>query len=150
MGTTKRTMKAFTLLPLLATAAAIPECQECLDSIERLLARITSEDSLAEQAAILTGTVCPGAPDPDACEAGLPVQWPIIGAVLFPEFLKGDAICGDTGVCREMTTAAMHLTLPTVGILWHSSSPLLWMFLLLPSQRLKSRFARMSMEFVEI
>merc|ERR1712243_38930 len=46
---------------------------------------------------------CPGAPDPDACEAGLPVQWPIIGAVLFPEFLKGDAICGDTGVCREIT-----------------------------------------------
>merc|ERR1712058_5060 len=99
-------MKVLALLSLISFAAAVPTCQECNDSIGRLLARITGEESLAEQAAILTGTLCPGAPDPDMCAASLPEQWPIIGGILFPEFLQADAICDDVGICylfKEIT-----------------------------------------------
>merc|ERR1712098_214993 len=99
-------MKVLALLSLISFAAAVPTCDECKDSIGRLLARITGEESLAEQAAILTGTICPGAEDPDGCMANLPVQWPIIGGILFPEFLQADVICADTGICslfKEIT-----------------------------------------------
>merc|ERR1712098_958374 len=106
MGYFLSVMKVLALLSLISFAAAVPTCQECNDSIGRLLARITGEESLAEQAAILTGTLCPGAPDPDMCAASLPEQWPIIGGILFPEFLQADAICDDVGICylfKEIT-----------------------------------------------
>merc|ERR1712098_1038905 len=106
MGYFLSVMKVLALLSLISFAAAVPTCQECNDSIGRLLARITGEESLAEQAAILTWALCPGAPDPDMCAASLPEQWPIIGGILFPEFLQADAICDDVGICylfKEIT-----------------------------------------------
>lgn len=47
-----------------------------LDGLE---ARLESEESLAEQAAILVGTLCPQAEDPAGCEAGLNTWWSGIG-----------------------------------------------------------------------
>merc|ERR1711892_891646 len=99
-------MKVLALISCIALAAAEPTCDECLASVGRLVERITGEESLAEQAAILTGALCPAAPNPAECEEALPVQWPLIGTVLFPEFLQADAVCGDTGVCslfKEIT-----------------------------------------------
>jgi len=81
-------------------SAAEPSCDECLGAIDALVARLTSEESLAEQAAILVGALCPGAPDPADCEARLPTGWGSIGTVLFPEFLQGEQICGDTELCK--------------------------------------------------
>merc|ERR1711892_175330 len=86
-------MKVLALLSCIALAAAEPTCDECKGSVERLIERITGEESLAEQAAILTGALCPAAPSPADCEAALPVQWPLIGAVLFSE-LVGDSLLG--------------------------------------------------------
>merc|ERR1711892_1168222 len=58
-------------------------------------------------AAILTGALCPAAPEgQDVCEANLPGAWPLIGAVLFPEFLQADVVCADYGICslfKEIT-----------------------------------------------
>merc|ERR1711892_122763 len=54
----------------------------------------------------LAAALCPAAPSPADCEAVLPVQWPLIGAVLFPEFLQADVVCADNGICslfKEIT-----------------------------------------------
>ena len=67
--------------------------------IDGLVERITGEESLAEQAAILTGALCPAVQDPAGCEEGLPVQWPVIGGILFPEFLQPEEICSDNDLC---------------------------------------------------
>merc|ERR1711935_180048 len=83
------------ILSCVSLALAEPSCDECLGAIDSLVARLTSDDSLAEQAAILVGALCPGAADPADCEARLPAGWAQVGQVLFPEFLQGAPICGD-------------------------------------------------------
>merc|ERR1711887_140581 len=95
-----------TFLSLAVLARAEPTCDECVASVDKLVARLTSEESLAEQVAILTASLCPTAPDPATCETELPRAWPLIGQALFPEFLQGAVICADTGICsmfKEIT-----------------------------------------------
>merc|ERR1712212_255885 len=55
----------------LASAGFAPSCGECNAAAAGLLARLTSADSIAEQAGILISQVCPQAADAAACEAGL-------------------------------------------------------------------------------
>merc|ERR1712055_1267773 len=76
------------LLAVASLASADVTCDECVTSMGALVARLTSEESIAEQIAILTGTVCPGSADPDACNEGLPQAWPGIAAAMYPEFLR--------------------------------------------------------------
>merc|ERR1711892_1643998 len=108
-------MKVLALISCIALAAAESTCDECLASVGRLVERITGEESLAEQAAILTGALCPAAPSPAECEEALPVQWPMIGAVLFPEFLQADLVCDDISLCylfKEIPVKIVRLELP--------------------------------------
>merc|ERR1712121_164045 len=78
------------LLAVASLASADVTCDECVASMGALVARLTSEESIAEQIAILTGTICPGSDDPDACNDGLPQAWPGIAAAMYPEFLEGN------------------------------------------------------------
>merc|ERR1711887_59775 len=92
------------LLAVASLASADVTCDECVTSMGALVARLTSEESIAEQVAILTGTICPGSADPDACNEGLPLAWPGIAAAMYPEFLEGNAVCGDImGCVRDWT-----------------------------------------------
>merc|ERR1712080_688450 len=69
-----------------------------------LVARLTTDASIEEQAGILIATVCPQAPDAAACEAGITKYWGEIANCLFPEFLGGDDVCVKLGYCTKTTT----------------------------------------------
>merc|ERR1711872_1185879 len=50
-------------------------CDECKAASQGLVERLTTDASLEEQAGILIATLCPQAPDADACEAGIAKWW---------------------------------------------------------------------------
>ena len=58
-----------------------------------LVARLTGEESIAEQVAVLVGTLCPGAEDPAECESGIPEIWPEIAMAMYPVFLEPETVC---------------------------------------------------------
>merc|ERR1711915_597497 len=64
-------------------------CDECKAASQGLVERLTTDASLEEQAGILIATLCPQAPDADACEAGIAKWWAPMAKCLFPEFLGG-------------------------------------------------------------
>merc|ERR1719239_208085 len=68
-------MKAFLFSSALLAVAMADTCTDCTAVVSTIAARSMSEESLAAQGAILVGGLCPGAPDPAACEAGLPGFW---------------------------------------------------------------------------
>merc|ERR1712241_962898 len=61
-------------------------CSDCTAVVSTIAARAMSEESLAAQGAILVGGLCPGSPDPAACEAGLPGLWNKMAAILWPAY----------------------------------------------------------------
>merc|ERR1712112_744686 len=92
MGTSSKvtslSMLAFaTLASLLAVSSAQVTCDECKTAGAAMVARLTGEESIAEQVAVLVGTLCPGAEDPAGCEAGIPTAWPEIATAMYPVFL---------------------------------------------------------------
>ena len=89
------------LLCLAASASAVPSCDECTDALTGLVARLTSEESIAEQVAILVATVCPGTSDPAHCAEELPIAWPEIATAMYPVFLEANSVCGQLGACAK-------------------------------------------------
>merc|ERR1719347_805889 len=104
---TSLSMLAFaTLASLLAVSSAQVTCDECKTAGAAMVARLTSEESIAEQVAVLVGTLCPGAQDPAGCEAGIPAAWPEIAMAMYPVFLEPETVCSandDSPCAREIT-----------------------------------------------
>merc|ERR1712236_61141 len=75
-------------------------CDECKAASQGLVERLTTDASLEEQAGILIATLCPQAPDADACEAGIAKWWAPMAKCLFPEFLGGADVCVRPGLCE--------------------------------------------------
>merc|ERR1739849_25133 len=111
MGTSSKvtslSMLAFaTLASLLAVSSAQVTCDECKTAGAAMVARLTGEESIAEQVAVLVGTLCPGAQDPAGCEAGIPAAWPEIAMAMYPVFLEPETVCSandDSPCAREIT-----------------------------------------------
>merc|ERR1711937_868439 len=111
MGTSSKvtslSMLAFaTLASLLAVSSAQVTCDECKTAGAAMVARLTGEESIAEQVAVLVGTLCPGAEDPAGCEAGIPEAWPEIAMAMYPVFLDPETTCSandDSPCSREIT-----------------------------------------------
>merc|ERR1711937_560510 len=98
MGTSSKvtslSMLAFaTLASLLAVSSAQVTCDECKTAGAAMVARLTGEESIAEQVAVLVGTLCPGAEDPAGCEAGIPEAWPEIAMAMYPVFQDRETTC---------------------------------------------------------
>jgi len=95
-----------TLASLLAVSSAQVTCEECKTAGANLVARLTGEESIAEQIAVLVGALCPGADDPAGCEEGLPTAWPEIATTMYPVFLEPETLCSvndDSPCSREFT-----------------------------------------------
>merc|ERR1719348_1246597 len=87
-------------------------CEECTTIVGNLVARLTSDESIQEQIAILVGTLCPADPVPEDCEAGIPRAWPEIAAAMYPVFLSADELCGPecgTVTCETCTDGLAQL-----------------------------------------
>merc|ERR1712020_251757 len=99
---TQVTMKVLFIAATLALASAgfAPSCDECNVAAAGLLERLTSEESINEQMAILISQVCPQAADAAACEAGLTMWWSDMANCLYPAFIGGGDPCGQLGLCK--------------------------------------------------
>merc|ERR1712189_107323 len=85
----------------LASAGFAPSCEECNTAAAGLLARLTSEESIAEQTGILISQVCPQADDAAACEAGLATWWSDMAMCLYPAFIGSGDACERLGLCKK-------------------------------------------------
>merc|ERR1712055_480163 len=80
------TMRAFIFSSVLLALAAADTCSDCTVVVSTIAARLTSEESIASQQAILVGGLCPTAEDVAGCEANLPGFWAQIAAILWPGY----------------------------------------------------------------
>ena len=78
-------IKVFIFSAVLALAAA-DTCSDCTAVVNFIAARLTTEESIAAQSAVLVGGLCPTTEDPAACEAGLPGFWAAIAVILWPGY----------------------------------------------------------------
>merc|ERR1719460_1466333 len=83
-------MKAFIFSAVLALAAA-DTCTDCTAVVNFIAARLTTEESIAAQSAVLVGGLCPTTEDPAECEANLPGFWAGIAAILWPGYYDPNA-----------------------------------------------------------
>merc|ERR1711974_82800 len=86
MGPQSSTMKVFLFASALLALAAADSCSDCTAVVSTIAARISTEESLAAQGAILVGGLCPSAEDVAQCEANLPQFWNMIAAILWPGY----------------------------------------------------------------
>merc|ERR1712088_510068 len=82
--TQSSTMKAFIISSALLALAAADSCSDCTAVVSTIAARLSSEESIASQQAILVGGLCPTTEDPASCEQDLPGFWSMIAALLWP------------------------------------------------------------------
>merc|ERR1712212_1019078 len=80
------TMKVFIFSSALLALAAADSCSDCTAVVSTIAARLSSEESLAAQGAILVGALCPDQNDPAACADSLPEFWNMIAALLWPGY----------------------------------------------------------------
>merc|ERR1711970_467449 len=99
------TMRAFIFSSVLLALAAADTCSDCTAVVSTIAARLSSEESIAAQQAILVGGLCPGAEDPAECEAALPGLWAGIAAILWPGYWDPTAewMCADICAAPEDT-----------------------------------------------
>merc|ERR1712127_424440 len=83
------TMKLLVLSCLLASAFALPTCDECYQSMDKLVALLSSEDSITRQIGALVPAICPESEDPAMCEEMIVTAWGDIGRAMYPVFLEG-------------------------------------------------------------
>merc|ERR1711997_60369 len=95
MGPQSSTMKVFIFSSALLALAAANSCSDCTAVVSTIAARISTEESLAAQGAILVGGLCPSQEDVAQCEASLPEFWNMIAALLWPGYWDptGDWMC---------------------------------------------------------
>merc|ERR1712038_2129163 len=99
-------MKVFIFSSALLALATADTCSDCTAVVSTIAARLSSQESIAAQGAILVGGLCPSQEDPAACEQGLPEFWSMIAAVLWPGYWDPTAewMCADICAAPEDTT----------------------------------------------
>merc|ERR1711997_651579 len=86
MGPQSSTMKVFIFSSALLALAAANSCSDCTAVVSTIAARLSTEESLAAQGAILVGGLRPSREDVAQCEASLPEFWNMIAALLWPGY----------------------------------------------------------------
>merc|ERR1711997_999265 len=85
----------------ISTASKAVTCDECQAAVTDLVARLLSEESLAEQKAILKLTICPQLPDID-CEGTLDMWFPDMASCIYNHFMLEQDVCGELlGLCYK-------------------------------------------------
>merc|ERR1719331_1256010 len=100
-------MKAFIFSSALLAVAMADTCTDCTAVVSTIAARLSTEESLAAQGAILVGGLCPSQEDVAQCEASLPEFWNMIAALLWPGYWDPTAewMCAD--ICAAPEDVAM-------------------------------------------
>jgi len=78
-------------------------CDDCTAVVTVLAYALVSDESIADQQAILVGGLCPTSENPFECWAGLPSLWKAIALTLWPGYYDPSAewMCGPTCAAPE-------------------------------------------------
>merc|ERR1719184_180215 len=100
-------MKAFIFSSALLAVAMADTCSDCTAVVSTIAARLSTEESLAAQGAILVGEFCPSQENVAMCEADLPEFWNLIAALLWPGYWDptGEWMCAP--ICEAPEDVAM-------------------------------------------
>merc|ERR1719431_1289327 len=99
------------LTAVIASTSTLPKdvtCEECVASVDSLVAKFTTDESIAEQVDFLIEKLCWMSTDIEQCKWGMTNLWPEISKALYPEFLPGKETCTNlfnvcTAAVREWT-----------------------------------------------
>merc|ERR1712126_675782 len=97
-------MKYF-ILALAATGAVT--CDECQTAASDLVDRLLSEESIAEQIAILKLVVCPQLPADIDCEGTLDMWYADMAGCIYNHFMLEQDVCALLGLCTKSQGARM-------------------------------------------
>merc|ERR1712228_506434 len=82
-------------------APAAIACDECQTAASDLVDRLLSEESIAEQIAILKLVVCPQLPADIDCEGLLDAEFLAMATCIYNEFILNQDVCGRLGLCYK-------------------------------------------------
>merc|ERR1712106_1161332 len=74
-------------------------CEECTEAFGKLVARLLTEDSLAEQIDILKAAGCAVLEDPEACVTLVDTWWGVMASILYPNLMNPQNLCMMSGNC---------------------------------------------------
>merc|ERR1711874_806250 len=135
MGHIKLTMKLLVLLAAIGYASAASShavtCDECQAGAQGLVDRLLSEESLAEQGAILKAIVCPQLDDPAGCEANVDMWFGDMATCIYNHFVLEGDVCSRLGLCKKasiftpVTGLARNVPMSLPGLLttWQLRTP---------------------------
>ena len=91
-------------LLLISTVSALVSprditCEECTEAFGKLVARLLTEDSLAEQIDILKAAGCAVLEDPEACITLVDTWWGVMASILYPNLMNPQNLCMMSGNC---------------------------------------------------
>ena len=69
------------------------ECGNCVPTINNWQENLLSDESIAEQIAVLQAVLCPAEADETFCEDFIPFFWPLFAGTVYPVFLDGEQVC---------------------------------------------------------
>eukprot|EP00092_Neocalanus_flemingeri_P007530 GFUD01008128.1.p1 GENE.GFUD01008128.1~~GFUD01008128.1.p1 ORF type:complete len:209 (-),score=58.78 GFUD01008128.1:88-651(-) len=75
-------------------------CEECQMAYGKLVTRLLSEDSLAEQMTILKSAGCTVTADPEACITLVDTWWGVMASILYPSLMVPKDLCMGNGACE--------------------------------------------------
>jgi len=83
------------------SASGAVTCDECQTAASDLVDRLLSEESVAEQIAILKLVVCPQLPADIDCEGTLDMWFADMAGCIYNEFILNQDVCGRLGLCYK-------------------------------------------------
>merc|ERR1739838_118932 len=101
----KLKMKFLVLLAAISCASAASSnavtCDECQAGAAALVTHILSDESIAEQVAILKAVVCPQLDDAEGCEASLDMWFGDMASCIYNHFILEGDVCSRLGFCKK-------------------------------------------------
>ena len=76
-------------------------CEECKEAFGKLVTRLLTEASLAEQMDLLKTAGCGVMEDPVACNELVDSWWGVMASILYPTLMNPEALCNMDGVCES-------------------------------------------------
>merc|ERR1712215_670864 len=115
MGLARHISNTMRLLVVLATLMVLTTAEWTCDDCNRLIGTmgryLVSDESVRTQIEILLEEVCQRAGDRELCSRLVPIYWPDIAGVMWPDFYDPEWICED--MCGDPTRPPTRPTRPT-------------------------------------
>ena len=86
-------MDLWTACPCIFRPDTSSECGNCVPTVDNWKEYLLSDESIAEQKAVLEDIVCPEEEDAASCREYIQSFWPMFAETVYPVFLDGQEVC---------------------------------------------------------